>query len=108
VQEIHFEIRATRLGSLFTSGITGFFLPPYISVSGGHIHVRKWSFLGLRRHHQEIQVSRVASVRYTKGIFWGGILVETFGGSAEDITENGLRQHDARSMTEQLKSVLSE
>ena len=107
-QQLDLEFRATHLGSLFTSGITGFFLPPYISISAGRIHVRKWSFLGLRCHHQELQVSRVASVRYTKGIFWGGILVETFGGSAEDIAEKGLRQRDARSMAEQLKSVLTQ
>jgi hypothetical protein len=103
------EFRATRLGAFFTSGgITGLFLPPFISVSKGRIQIRKWSILGLRRHHQEIQVSRVASVRYTKGVFWGGILVETFGGSAEDIAEKGLRQDDARQMAEQLKSVLTQ
>ena len=59
-------------------------------------------------HHQEIQVSRVASVRYTRGVFWGGILVETFGGSAEDISEKGLRQEDAREMAEKLKAVLAD
>jgi len=107
--ELHLEVRATHLGAFFTTGnVTGLLLPPVISVSGGRIRVSKWSFLGLRRHHQEIQVSRVASVRYTKGIFWGGILVETFGGSAEDISETGLRQHDAREMAERLKSVLTE
>jgi len=36
----------------------------------------------------------------------GGILVETFGGSAEDISEKGLRQTDAQEMAEKLKSVL--
>jgi len=101
------EVQATHMGAFFTTGtITALFLPPFISVAGGQIRVRKWSLLGLRQHHQDIQVSRVASVRYTKGVFWGGILVETFGGSAEDISEKGLRQRDAREMAEQLKSVL--
>ena len=105
-QEIHLEFRATRLGAFFTGTVTGIFLPPFISVSEGRIRVKKWSLFGLREHHQEIQVSRVASVRYTKGVFWGGILVETFGGSAEDISEKGLRQTDAREMAEKLKSAL--
>jgi hypothetical protein len=96
------------LGACFTGSFTGLFLPPFISVSDGRIRVKKWTLLGLRMHHQEIQVSRVASVRYTKGVFWGGILVETFGGSAEDISEKGLKQEDAREMSEKLKAVLAD
>ncbi len=107
-QEIHLEFRATRLGACLTGSFTGLFLPPFISVSDGRIRVKKWTLLGLRMHHQEIQVSRVASVRYTKGVFWGGILVETFGGSAEDISEKGLKQEDAREMSEKLKAVLAD
>jgi hypothetical protein len=105
-QSLDLEFRATRLGSLMTGTITGFFLPPFISVHEGRIRVMKWTILGLRRHHQEIQVTRVASVRYTKGIIWGSILVETFGGSSEDISEEGLKQNDARDMAEKLKSVI--
>jgi len=50
----------------------------------------------------------VASVRSTKGIFWGGLLVETFGGASEDLSEKGLRQEDARMMAEQLKECLQD
>jgi len=53
-QEIHLEFRATRLGACFTGGLTGLFLPPFISVSKGRIRVKSWSFLGLREHQQEI------------------------------------------------------
>ncbi|WDE96841.1 zinc ribbon domain-containing protein [Lentisphaera profundi] len=103
------EVQATRVGALFTGGsITALFFPPIIKVSNGRINVTKWSFLGLRTHHQEIQVTRVASVRYTKGIIWGGLLVETFGGAAEDLSEKGLRQEDAKLMAEQLKSCLKD
>ena len=105
-QEIHLEFRASRLGALFGGSFTGVLLPPFISVSEGRVRVMKWSLFGLRRHHQEIQVIRIASVRYTKGVFWGEILVETFGGSAEDIFEKGLRQKDAYEFAEKLKSVL--
>jgi len=106
---IKLVVRATHLGAFFGGGsFTGVFLPPIIRVHGGLITVTKWTFLGLRRHSQEIQFSRVASVRYTKGIFWGGLLVETFGGASEDISEKGLRQEDAKMMAEQLKGCLQD
>ncbi len=107
--ELQLTVRATNLGAFLTSGrLTSLFLPPIISVSEGRIRVTKWTFLGLRIHQQEIQVSRVASVRYTKGVIWGGILIETFGGAAEDLSEKGLQQEDARTMANQLKAVLSD
>ena len=102
-------IRATHLGAFLAGGsFTGLFLPPIIRVSHGRITVTKWSFLGLRRHNLEIQVSRVASVRYTKGVIWGGLLVETFGGATQDMTEKGLRQDDAQTMVEKLKACLQD
>ena len=106
---IELNVRATRLGAFFTTGIiTNLFLPPIIKIYAGRIMVTHWTLLGLRRHNQEIQVTRVASVRYTKGIIWGGILVETFGGASEDFKEKGLRQNDAREMAEQLKAALQD
>ena len=107
--ELQLTVTATNLGAFLTSGrLTSLFFPPIISASQGRIRVTKWTFLGLRTHHQEIQVTRVASVRYTKGVIWGGLLVETFGGAAEDLSEKGLRQEDARTMASQLKAVLSD
>jgi len=103
------EVRATHLGAFFGgNNFTGLFLPPIIRVHAARITVTKWTLLGLRRHTQEIQVSKVASVRYTKGIFWGGLLVETYGGASEDLSEKGLRQEDARMMVEQLKGGLQD
>lgn len=108
-RSLQLTVRATNLGAFFTGGgFTGLLFPPIISVSQGRIRVKRWSFLGLRTHDQEIQVSRVASVRYTKGIIWGGLLVETFGGASEDLSEKGLHQDDARNMANQLKAVLSD
>lgn len=108
-EEIELVVRATHLGAFLGGGnFTGLFLPPIIKIHAGRITVTKWSLLGLRRHNQEIQVSRVASVRYTKGVFWGGLLVETFGGASDDLSEKGLLQEDARTMAEQLKGCLQD
>ena len=104
---LELEVRATHCGAFFTGGLTGLFLPPIITVRGGVITVTKWTILGLRRHQQEINVDRVASVRYTRGIFWGALLVETFGGASEDLTQRGLRQMDALEMADKLKAVAS-
>ena len=107
--ELALEIRATHLGAFFGGGnFTGLFFPPIIRAHAGRITVTKWSLLGLRRHNQEVQVSKIASVRYTKGVFWGGLLIETFGGASEDLSEKGLRQGEARMMAEQLKSCLQD
>jgi hypothetical protein len=66
----------------------------------------KWSFLGLRVHQQEIRIDRVASVKYTKGVIWGELLIETFGGAAEDINQKGFPQTDAREMAQELKDMI--
>jgi len=108
-RELNLKVRATHLGACLTGGwITGLLFPPIINVADGRIKITKWGLLGLRTHHQEIQVNRVASVRYTKGVIWGGIVIETFGGKAEDLAESGLRQEDARNMAAQIKSVLAD
>ena len=44
----------------------------------------------------------------TKGIIWGGLLVETFGGASQDLTEKGFQQGDARMMADELKSCLQD
>ena len=106
---LELEVQATRMGAFLSGGsLTSLFFPPIIKISNGRINVKKWSFFGLRTDYQEIQVTRVASVRYTKGIIWGGLLVETFGGASEDLTEKGLHQEDARQMAEQLKDCLKD
>lgn len=108
-QALQLEVRATHLGAFLAGGsFTGLFLPPIIRVSQGRVMMTKWSLLGLRRHNQEIQVSRVASVRYTKGVIWGGLLVETFGGASQDLAEKGFRQDDARTMAAELKACLKD
>ncbi len=99
-------MRATRLGALFANGLTALLFPPIIAIHNGKVTVRSWSALGLRTHLREIQLNRIASVNYTKGIFWGTLLVETFGGAMEDMKEGGLRQDDALRMAERLKECI--
>ncbi|RJP31414.1 MAG: hypothetical protein C4527_08185 [Candidatus Omnitrophota bacterium] len=109
IQSFNKIIVADRLGSFLTGrgGFTNLFHPPRLEVSHGRILVTKWSFFGLREHQQEIRVDRVASVQYTQGIIWGGILIETFGGATEDINQKGFDQADAREMSQKLKEILS-
>ena len=109
VPNLNLEARATHLGAFFASGsITALLIPPVIRASNKRITVTKWSLFGLRTHSQEIQVSRVASVRHTKGVFWGALLVETFGGASEDLSEGGLKLEDARKMALNLKACLQD
>ena len=78
-----------------------------LSISEGRIQLTKWTFLGLRVHHQEIRIDRVASVKYTKGVIWGGLLVETFGGATEDISQGGFDQVLARDTASELKEIIA-
>ncbi len=64
--------------------------------------------LGLRIHDQEIRVERIASVRTTKGIFWDALIIETFGGAADDLGQRGLRKSDAKRMASIIKAALSD
>ena len=106
---LQLKVRATHLGAFFAGGnFTGLFLPPIINIHDGRVTVTKWTLLGLHQHNQELQVSRIASVRYTKGIFWGGLLIETFGGAAQDFAELGFRLDDAKQMAEELKACLQD
>jgi len=104
IRSIESSIQATRWGMFFGGSITGIFFPSTLRITNGKIILKKWQFLGLRFTVQEIQVSRVASVEYKKGIFWGGIVIESFAG--EGLDETGLVQMDAKMMSEKLKSVL--
>lgn len=108
-QDLKFEATATRMGCFFAGGsITGLMKPSVIQVFGDRIVVTRWELLGLRKHSYEIQHNRLASVRYTSGVLWGGLLLETFGGASEDLTEKGLRQADARFIAEELKDVIKD
>jgi hypothetical protein len=106
-RELRATITARRLGAFLTSGsVTALFRPPRLEVADGRVRVVKWTFFTLRVHHQEIRIDRVASVQYTKGVFWGGLLVETFGGAAEDIDQKGFEQTEAREMAQRLKELI--
>ncbi len=102
------SITASRIEAfLGGSSLTALFHPPRFEVADGRIRMNKWSFLGLRAHQQEIRIDRVASVQYTKGIIWGGLLIETFGGATEDIRQKGFEQIEARDMAQALKDIIA-
>lgn len=65
-------------------------------VTAQELIVRSWSMLGLRSFEQRVPVSRVASVRMTLGVFWGGVVIETFGGNVGEIELLGLNKAEAR------------
>ena len=107
-RQLKMSIVANRLGAFVTtSNPTALLHPPELEVSEGRVRAQRWSFLGLRVDRQEIRIDRIASVKYTKGVFWGGLLIETFGGATEDLDFKGFDQDSARKMAEQLQEVTS-
>lgn len=110
-QTMNLAIRATRMGALVSGfSITGFLKPPFIHAHNEVLRITRWSFLGLSKGKQEVQVTKIVSVRYSKGIIWGGILIEIQDdekGTEDLIRIGGFYQHEAQRMTSLLQSVLS-
>jgi hypothetical protein len=96
---IDFTVGATPLGSFFCNrSITGLVLAPMLRVTEHEVTLKSWSLLGLRSYEQRVPTARVASVRLVLGLFWGGIVIETFGGATGDIEITGLNKTEARDM----------
>ncbi|MCC6907610.1 MAG: zinc ribbon domain-containing protein [Phycisphaerales bacterium] len=107
--DANIEIRASRLGCFLTTGsLTALFHPPVIHAAGDRVRMTSWSMLGLRIHDQEIRIERIASVRTTKGIFWDALIIETFGGTLDEIGQRGLRKSDARRLASIIKAALTD
>jgi RNA polymerase subunit RPABC4/transcription elongation factor Spt4 len=102
------SITASPIGAFFSGGgFTALIYPPRFEVGEGRIRLTKWSFLALRVKQHEVRLDRVASVKYTKGVVWGGIYIETFGGATEDISQNGFGQRGASQLAAQIKEIIS-
>ena len=96
-EEVLRRVWADPLGGLVTMfSPTAVFFPPELTISRTEARVQKWSLFGLRVNRQRISLERVASVRYQKGILWGGVIIETFGGTTGDLAISGLSNRDAR------------
>ncbi len=90
-------VYASPLGAFLTEySVTNLFLPPILTLTANEIHIRRRMFLGLRSLDQKISVDRVASVRASSGVIWGGVAVETYGGATGILAINGLNKQDAR------------
>jgi hypothetical protein len=105
--QLQITVTASPFGAFFSTwNFTSLFRPPVIEVSGGKINTTVWTFFTLRVHKSEIEMSRLASVRYTKGVIWSSLVFETFGGAAEDMGQHGLRHNDAINVAARIKEVI--
>ncbi|MCX7015648.1 MAG: hypothetical protein NTW86_24365 [Candidatus Sumerlaeota bacterium] len=96
-EDILRRVWADPLGALVTMfSPTAVFFPPELTITRTEARIHKWSLFGLRANRQRISLERIASVRYQKGIFWGAVIVETFGGTTGDLVISGLSNQDAR------------
>lgn len=101
--EVLSRIWANNIGAMINEpSFTALFLPPELTLTRAEAVLVKWSFLGLRTYRQRISTDRIASVRFLQGIFWGGIVIETYGGSSSDLVVTGLPKGDAKEMADLL------
>lgn len=99
---------ANPLGALFADGsITGLLFPPELIITSREVVINKKTFLGLRTTSQKIPIMKIASVRFVKGIIWGGIIFESYGGGIPDLIINGLEKDEAIEIAAYLESILA-
>ena len=73
--QLQLTVVASPFGAFFSTwNFTSLLRPPVIEVKGGKINTTVWSFFTLRVHQSEIEISRVASVRHTKGVIWSSLM----------------------------------
>jgi predicted amidophosphoribosyltransferase len=90
---------STPLGALFCHrSLTGLILPPELFVTATDVEMHWWSLFGMRSFDQKVPFSRVTSVRLVQGIFWGSILLETFGGPVAELELRGMNKREARDL----------
>jgi len=100
------QIWSDNLGAMVTEySITALFFPPELTITRTEARIQKWSMLGLRTLRRRISTDRIASVRFLKGVFWGGIAIETYGGSSGDLVITGLRKAEAQQASALLEKL---
>ena len=105
--QLQISVTASPFGAFFSTwNFTSLFRPPVIEVKGGKINTTVWTFFTLRVHQSEIEMTRLASVRHTKGVIWSSLVFETFGGAADDMGQHGLRHDDAINVAARIKEVI--
>ena len=100
-------IHASPIGAFITEQLpTALFFPPTLTITSEEIHIRRKMFLGLRTMDQKLSVQRIASVRAVDGVFWGALVVETYGGSSADLSINGLDKEEARETATLIERII--
>jgi len=106
VRQGDYTVWASPLGAMIgEQSPTALFFPPQITITPEHVLIRKYTFLGLRRLDQKLSTAKIASVRFLKGVIWGGIIVESYGGAYSEIVIHGLNKEDARETAELLEKI---
>lgn len=102
------HLGASPLGVLLSEfSITGFLFPPDIEINGDEILLRRWTTFGLRRLDQRISTRKIASVRCLTGVFYAGLMIETFGGAQGDLVIHGLDKAKAAETAALLEQIVA-
>lgn len=87
------KYRASRWGGLLSW--TKMLMPDTIEVAD-RLTVVKRKFFGLSNTTEELNFSKVASVRVKNGLFFSDIIIETAGGATSDIVIRTLKKKVAK------------
>lgn len=87
---------------------TKIIFPDRVELSHAGVQVTKKKFFGLTSTSEEVSYKRIASVRVNKGLISGDVVIETAGGSVNDIEVKGFKKKVASKLQAQLKEYISE
>ncbi|AOM84390.1 hypothetical protein BBEV_3073 [Salisediminibacterium beveridgei] len=81
--------------------------PDRVELSNSAVLVTKKKFFGLTSTSEEVSYKRIASVRLNKGLISGNVVIETAGGSVNDIEVKGFKKKVASKLQARLKESIS-
>ena len=92
---------------LFAMSITKLIFPDTIELTGDRVRVTKKRLLGITGDEEEILYTRIASTRTKRSIFTATVIIETSGGSKQDLYVKAIWKKQAKELKNQIEQKIS-
>lgn len=97
-------IRASRILSGWRNP-TKFLMPDQMELREDSVKLLQRQWMGLKREEEVISIERIASTRLHFGLIKATVILETFGGSRDDLRLSGVAKGQARAFREAIQEA---
>lgn len=97
------KVRASRILTGWNSP-TKFLMPDFMEIQEDRVRILQREWMGLRREEEVIAIERIASIRLHEGLLKATVILETFGGSKDDLRISSVSKWRARKFRDKLHS----